>query len=148
VPVNAIVIQPGIEIDIGTDLGLFRTTNGGTSWDPFPGIPNVAVFDLAYNPVTQLLVAATHGRGAFKFTVPAVLALRGDVTADNIVSALDAQAVLSATVGLGLPPSWKPATPNGDANCDGTAPTASDAQIILSYVVGLNVSSFCVGKFQ
>ena len=149
VPVNAIVIQPGVEIDIGTDLGLFRSTNDGASWDPFPGIPNVAVFDLAFNPTTQLLVAATHGRGAFKYTVPIVLALRGDVTSDNVVSALDAQAVLSATVGLALPAGWKPNGPNGDANCDGTAPTAVDAQVILSFVVGLPVpTGACVGKFQ
>ena len=149
VPVLSIVIQPGVELDIGTDLGLFRSTDDGATWVPFPGLPNVAVYDLAFNPATQLLVAATHGRGAFKYTVPAVLALRGDVTSDFTVSALDAQAVLSATVGLTLPAGWKSTGPNADANCDGNAPTAVDAQVILSYVVGLPVpTGACVGKYQ
>ena len=148
VPANSIVIQPGIEIDIGTDLGVFKSTNDGASWTPFTGLPNVAVFDLAFNPQTQLLVAATHGRGAFKFTVPQVLSLRGDVTADNIVSALDAQAVLSATVGLPLPPGWRKDGPSADADCNGQTPSAQDAQIILAYVVGLPVGGACVGKFQ
>ncbi|HEX7282173.1 MAG TPA: hypothetical protein VF239_08960 [Vicinamibacterales bacterium] len=148
-PVLAIVIQPGVELTIGTDLGLFRSTDDGATWVPFPGLPNVAVYDLVFNPTTQLLVAATHGRGAFKYTVPAVLALRGDVTSDLVVSALDAQAVLSATVGLTLPAGWKNSGPNADANCDGTAPTAVDAQVILSYVVGLPVpTGACVGKYQ
>lgn len=148
VPANAIVIQPGVEIDIGTDLGVFRSTNDGASWTPFTGLPNVAVFDLAFNPVTQLLVAATHGRGAFKFTVAQVLALRGDVTADNAVSALDAQAVLSATVGLPLRAGWRSTAPHADANCNGEAPTAADAQLILAFVVGLPVGGACVGKYQ
>ena len=55
---------------------------------------------------------------------------------------MDAQAILSAVVGLPLPSGFTAA--NGDANCDGTL-GAVDAQIVLSFVVGLNVSQFCVG---
>lgn len=149
VPANAIVIQPGVEIDVGTDLGVFRSTDDGATWSLFPGLPNVAVFDLVFNPTTRLLVAATHGRGAFTYTVSAVMALRGDVTQDYVVSALDAQAVLSATVGLPLAPGWSADGNRSDANCDGNAPTAVDAQVILSFVVGLPVpAGACVGKYQ
>ena len=148
IPANAIVIQPGIEIDIGTDLGVFRSNDDGATWTPFTGLPNVAVFDLVFNPVTRLLVAATHGRGAFMFKVLAVATLCGDATNDNVVSALDAQAVLSATVGLPLPPNWKPTGKNADADNDGAAPRAADAQVILAFVVGLPVpSGACVGRF-
>jgi alpha-tubulin suppressor-like RCC1 family protein len=66
----------------------------------------------------------------------------GDVNADGTVGAVDAQAILTAVVGLPLPAGFTKA--NGDANCD-AAIGAIDAQIVLSYVVALNVSQFCVG---
>jgi hypothetical protein len=66
----------------------------------------------------------------------------GDVNGDGTIGAVDAQAILSAVVGLPLPAGFTKA--NGDANCDGTI-GALDAQIVLSFVVGLNVSQFCVG---
>src|SRR5688572_4831727 len=70
----------------------------------------------------------------------------GDVSADGIVSALDAQAILSAVVGLGLPPSF--VLSNGVADClsGRTVPAALDAQIVLSFVIGLQTSQFCVGQ--
>lgn len=69
----------------------------------------------------------------------------GDVSADGQVTALDAQAILSAVVGLPLPPTF--VLSNGVANCDGrTVPAALDAQIVLSFVIGLNTSQFCVGQ--
>jgi uncharacterized protein YjdB len=66
----------------------------------------------------------------------------GDVNGDGTVGAVDAQAILTAVVGLPLPAGFTKA--NGDANCDG-AIGAIDAQIVLSYVVSLNVAQFCVG---
>lgn len=56
------------EIYVGTDVGVFASSNGGTSWQhhgPELGLPNVAVFDLQLNHQTGQLVAFTHGRGAF-----------------------------------------------------------------------------------
>jgi len=72
VPVNAILLDPGApsNIYIGTDLGVFRSTDGGGSWLALnTGLPNVAVFDLAFRSGTNVLVAATHGRGVFKIPV-------------------------------------------------------------------------------
>jgi len=72
VPVNAILLDPGApsNIYIGTDLGVFRSTDGGGSWSALnTGLPNVAVFDLAFRSGTNVLVAATHGRGVFKMPV-------------------------------------------------------------------------------
>ena len=66
----------------------------------------------------------------------------GDVNGDGAIGAVDAQAILTAVVGLPLPAGFTKV--NGDANCDGTI-GAVDAQIVLSYVVSLNVSQFCVG---
>jgi len=72
VPVNAILLDPGApsNIYIGTDLGVFRSTDAGGSWSSLnTGLPNVAVFDLAFRSGTNVLVAATHGRGVFKMPV-------------------------------------------------------------------------------
>jgi photosystem II stability/assembly factor-like uncharacterized protein len=74
VPANAIVIDPAAPTTgllVATDLGVYLGGNGGANWTPFnAGLPNVPVHDLAYNPATGMLVAATHGRGAFKAAFP------------------------------------------------------------------------------
>jgi len=148
VPVNAIIRLPGSdELYIGTDLGVFRSADDGSSWAPStPGMPNVTVLDLALQNATQTVVAATHGRGMFAYTVPGAVVLRGDVNLDGQVSAIDAQGILTGVVGLPLPGGWI-YDPNGDANCDGRL-AAFDALIVLSYVVGLPTSQFCVGQVK
>jgi hypothetical protein len=70
IPNNTVALDgfaPGT-VFVGTDLGVFKSTDGGTSWShqgPESGMPNVAVFDLQLNNATGQLVAFTHGRGAF-----------------------------------------------------------------------------------
>ena len=147
VPVSTLVLIPrSKDLYIGTDVGVFRSTNGGAAWVPFmEGFPNVAVFGLAFNDRTRKLVAATHGRGMFQYSLPA-LVLRGDVDGDGKITAADAQLVLMATVGLSLPAGVF-AFPSGDANCDGVT-NALDAQIILSFLVGQNTSQFCINTIR
>ena len=50
-----------------TDIGVFRTTDGGATWAPFNlgAIPAVAVFDIEQN-LNGVVFAATHGRGIFE----------------------------------------------------------------------------------
>lgn len=50
---------------VGTELGLFLSTDGGASWAEFKGnnFPSVAVRDLALQAKEDDLVIATHGRG-------------------------------------------------------------------------------------
>lgn len=52
-----------------TDIGIFRTTDGGSTWAPFNlgVIPAVAVFDVEQN-LSGVVFAATHGRGIFELT--------------------------------------------------------------------------------
>ena len=69
IPVNALVIDPAAPDTyyIATDVAVFRTTSGGTSWTQFSeGLPNCAVFDLRLHQPTRLLRAATHGRGLWE----------------------------------------------------------------------------------
>jgi hypothetical protein len=70
IPHNTIVLDPSDPtiVYIGTDLGVWMSTNGGSTWTqmgPETGLPNVAVFELQISDTTDRLVAFTHGRGAF-----------------------------------------------------------------------------------
>ncbi len=74
VPVTSIAIDPNITNTyyIGTDIGVFRTSDGGTTWEALlSGMPKVAVFMLRYHAATRTLIAATHGRGMFTLDVSA-----------------------------------------------------------------------------
>ena len=78
IPVNTILIDaltPNT-VYLGTDIGVFVLAPDG-SWSPLSqGMPNAIVLGLSQNPATGLLVAATHGRGAFGMarSAPALLA--------------------------------------------------------------------------
>jgi Abnormal spindle-like microcephaly-assoc'd, ASPM-SPD-2-Hydin len=75
VPFNSIALD-GTDnpttIYAGTDLGVIRSVDGGTSWSVLDDIhfPRVPVFDLVLR--NGMLRAATYGRGAFEFTKPQV----------------------------------------------------------------------------
>ena len=81
-PVNAVLLDLGdlSRIYIGTDLGVFSSMGGGGWARLGEGLPMVAVFDLAVEPAAGVMVAATHGRGAFALPVaaPLVAETRGE----------------------------------------------------------------------
>jgi len=67
--VNAIAIDPQFPTDwfIGTDVGVWQSTNGGVNWTPFEiGLPNAVVSDLEIREDVRKLVAGTYGRGAWE----------------------------------------------------------------------------------
>jgi hypothetical protein len=69
VPVNGFVVDPvnSNNLYAGSDIGVFVSTNGGQSWNPFgTGLPRVAVFDMAVQAPNRLLRIATHGRGLWE----------------------------------------------------------------------------------
>ncbi len=70
VPVTDLVVDPGDTnvLFAATDLGVFRSVDGGAHWGGFSdGLPFVAVTDLFRHPAAGDLVAATHGRGFYRF---------------------------------------------------------------------------------
>ncbi|HEY5610155.1 MAG TPA: hypothetical protein VIL97_03025, partial [Thermoanaerobaculia bacterium] len=71
IPANALWIDPrhdGKQLLLGTDIGVFRTEDGGASWTPFNrGLPPVIVTDFARG-LDGTLYAATHGRGVYAVT--------------------------------------------------------------------------------
>jgi hypothetical protein len=78
VPVNDIVIDPDIPntMYIGTDTGVFRTSNGGVNWVPLMnGLPNAAIVTgLKLHRASRTLRAGTLGRGMWDLSVPLPLA--------------------------------------------------------------------------
>ena len=82
IPVNTILIDvnnPNI-LYLGTDVGVFRSTSGGTNWQSFSdGMPPVVVTALTSNSAGELQ-AGTYGRGAFQATIAQTASVAGRVT--------------------------------------------------------------------
>ncbi|MDH2416529.1 hypothetical protein [Nocardioides sp. CER19] len=81
VPVDTIVLDPSSDstLYVGTDAGPFVTVDGGTTWERLgDAIPKVAVWSMDYDPSHGVLLAGTHGRGAYTLTnrsaLPALVA--------------------------------------------------------------------------
>lgn len=81
VPVNDIVIDPADATDntiyIATDAGVYASANAtagsATTWSVLQaGLPNSQVMSLKLRSASRLLVAATHGRGAWSTVLPAL----------------------------------------------------------------------------
>lgn len=81
-PVNAVVVDPGTTVYVGTDVGVFESSITSPAWtelgpvaNPLGGstgfLPNVAVTALAiFNAGQQkLLRASTYGRGVWQFDI-------------------------------------------------------------------------------
>jgi photosystem II stability/assembly factor-like uncharacterized protein len=68
-PVNTMIVDP-LETAawfIGTDAGVWSSTNGGVNWVPHEvGLPNAVILDLEIRRNARKLVAGTHGRGAWE----------------------------------------------------------------------------------
>jgi photosystem II stability/assembly factor-like uncharacterized protein len=65
-PVNVIREDPANEdvLYVGTDAGVYVTSNGGKSWEVLgANLPATYVQDLIIHPRDNIVVVATHGRG-------------------------------------------------------------------------------------
>lgn len=108
-PVNAIVLDPGDpeQLFVGTDLTVFASDGNG-SWRRFgEELPMVAVFDLTAEPNAGVLVAATHGRGAFSLPLRADLSVatrpRESLLELSAAGAPEAGAAVARIYGTGWP---------------------------------------------
>ena len=71
-PTNCVVVNPanGNNLFVGTDLGVFSSTDGGSNWiQDVTGMANVPVLDLDYRASDNKLFAATHGRSMYSSTL-------------------------------------------------------------------------------
>jgi hypothetical protein len=79
VPVNDVVIDPTDATDntvyVATDAGVYASANAtagaGTTWSVLQsGLPNAQVLSLKLRNTSRILVAGTHGRGAWSLQLP------------------------------------------------------------------------------
>jgi hypothetical protein len=102
IPCNAIALD-GTDVPttiyVGTDIGVLRSVDAGASWSVLDDIhfPRVTVSDLVLNQAAGVLVAATYGRGVFKFTMPS-----GPVIAVNLEHNLNFGTICQAPAFLTL----------------------------------------------
>lgn len=70
IPTEAVVVDPLFpeHIYVGTDIGVFVSTDGGNTWHDFNEgfIDAVLVFDLSISSSNRKLRVATHGNGVFE----------------------------------------------------------------------------------
>jgi hypothetical protein len=76
-PVNDILLDPDDPtrgtLYAATDIGIFVTVNGGATWATMgTALPNVVVLSLALHESSRTLRAATHGRSAWDYSLPAL----------------------------------------------------------------------------
>lgn len=66
---KAIAVDPDYpdHLYVGTDIGAWRSLDGGTTWQLFSnGLPDAAVMDLKLHAPSRMLRVSTHGRGVYE----------------------------------------------------------------------------------
>jgi hypothetical protein len=70
-PATAIARDSNSDLYVGNDWGVLRRANGSSDWVVAgTGLPQVEVAGLTIVPSARVLYAATHGRSAWKLTLP------------------------------------------------------------------------------
>ncbi len=86
-PVNVIREDPKNKnlLYVGTDIGVYATLNGGKTWHVLAGnFPTTYVHDLIVHPRDNILLAATHGRGAWAMDVSYLQQMTDELLAKKV----------------------------------------------------------------
>ena len=71
---------------VGTDVGVYRSEDGGASWFPYTtGMPVAAVFDMDLQASQRILRVGTHGRGMYERLVDLPVATQLSLVGAEIV---------------------------------------------------------------
>jgi hypothetical protein len=117
-----------------TDIGIFRTTDGGTTWPPFNlgAIPAVAVFDIEQN-LNGVIFAATHGRGIFE--------LSGEGSPGSSPTATPSSTGSQTAVSTPTPSITATATATATASATATATASATATATATATVSISLSA-------
>jgi hypothetical protein len=131
VPHEAILIDPLVpdHVYVGTDLGLWKSTNSGASWTHVAitdGLPYAPIFDLQLNGKTDRLTAFTHGRSAFELSLNRCV---GDCNGDGTITVNEIININNIALGS----SALCRCPIVDANRDGILTVNEQQQAINNY---------------
>jgi len=111
IPVNAFAVDPTSPdlLYAGTDIGVFNSTDGGATWNPYGTLPRVAVFDLKVT-ANHVVRIATHGRGMWEIPgVTPTLPTATSLVASTTNATFGTPVTLTATVTT----NGNPAIPTG-----------------------------------
>lgn len=92
VSLNSVVRDPNDFLNtwyVGTDIGVFKTTNAGSTWVDISfgnGMPPVIVSELNVQQQTGYLTAATYGRGMYRLQVPNTVTVASVSMSPNTVT--------------------------------------------------------------
>jgi len=132
VPVHMVKVDPldHNTVYAGTDLGLYRSTDGGASWARFgSGLPLVSVRDIYLAPDGTFMRIGTHGRGVWEMQGVSTNYAPQISSQPRNWSVYEGQTATTGLVAVGLPAptfQWQVST-NGttwtDITTNGTAST-------------------------
>jgi hypothetical protein len=152
IPINGLVIDPinSNYIYAGTDIGVYVSTDGGASWNPFgTGLPRSAVFDLQIQPSNRILRAGTHGRGVWETPLisPGASTVQFSAAADSADEGQGGKTVTITRTGVDLtfPASVNYATSDnsGANNCNVITGFASSR---CDYIATSGTLNFAAGE--
>jgi hypothetical protein len=136
VPINAVRYDPGDATNstlyAGTDLGVYRSTDGGQTWRRFGyGLPLVKVTELFVGRTGSLLRAATYGRGLWEIN-PSATAEKGvngngDFDRNQLIDYRDL-AALSSRLGTN-PTTTSPPLYDWNLDLTGSVNTVNDSDL-------------------
>lgn len=127
-PVNDVVVDPNdvtnSTLYVATDVGVFVTTNGGTSWTELAsGLPHVECTSLKLNNTARVLMVGTHGRGDWQLQLPFAAGVTSALTGISPTStAAGSSGVTLTLTGFGFP-----AAPTVNFGGDQLTPSAASA---------------------